>query len=221
MKNIIGLAIFLALYAGSLVYKNAKIEEKKGQYIPTTYDLQKKNGIPVTVEEVQRNKFQEFITITGKANGTEMKSSVAPLVMRQIRIGTPVKLTMEGKKPLWGKVSSISGPALLTGLYDVNVEFNHALPKSTSLTVDIPVKEVNNVLLIPREALNIREPKPVVFVVKDNKLEKKYVEIAGANAEVYWVKSGLAQNEIVVTSDTRYFSGGELVKVVNQTRNNL
>lgn len=224
MRTIILLIVIIALYGGSLIIKNNQIEKSKRAYIPTTYDLQKKNGIPVTVEQVQKGKFQDFITISGKISQGELKSSVAPFVRQQIRLGARIKLDLNaGNKIVYGRVNSVSsGPSLLTGLYEVRVVFDQRLPNNLgAVTVDIPVKEVSNVLIIPRQSVSNREPRPAVFIIEGNKLIKKVVEIAGANADVYWVKSGLSLNQTVVTSDTRYFTGGEFVKVMNETRKDI
>lgn len=224
MRTMIVAIIILALYGGSLILKNNQIEKSKRAYIPTTYNLQKKNGIPVTVDQVQKGKFQDFITISGKISQGELKSFVAPFVRKQIRVGAGARLELnEGDKIIHGRVHAVSnGPSLLTGLYEVRVVFDQHLPKNLgAVTVDVPVREVARVLIIPRQSVSNRESKPAVFVIENNKLIKKTVEIAGANADVYWIKSGLSLNQIVVTSDTRYFSGGEFVKVMNETRKDL
>lgn len=216
--------VFLALYAGSLFWKNKQIEIKNSAYLPTTYELQKKNGIPVYVAEVKRDKFQDFITITGSFKGGQLKSAVAPMVRNRIRIGARVKLELDnGERKIWGRVNSVSSsPNLLTGLYEVSVSFEGKIPGNLgAVTLDIPVREVSGVLVVPRESVNIRGEKPALFVLENNKLLKKNVEIAGANADVFWIKSGVKENEIIVTSDTRYFSGGEFVKVMTQARNEI
>lgn len=224
MKALIFVVIMLVLYGGSLVLKNQEIEKNKGQYIPTTYDLQKKQGIPVYAEKVAKGKFQKFITISGAIKDGSLASSVSPAVKSKIKVGEAARLEVDnGDKVYIGQVTGISrGPSLLTGLYEVYVKFKQPLPKKIkAVTVDIPVNEVPNVLLVSREAVSNREAKPVAFVIKDNKLEKRTVEIAGSNADVYWVKSGLNHDDTVVTSDSRYFAGGEFVQVVNETRKEL
>lgn len=216
--------VLLALYAGSLLWKNKQIEIKNSAYLPTTYDLQKKNGIPVFVAEVKKDKFQDFITITGTFKNGQLKSAVAPMVRNQIRIGARAKLELDnGERKVMGRVSSVSSsPNLLTGLYEVTVNFEGRIPQNIgAVTVDIPVREVNDVLVVPRESVNIRGEKPVLFVLENNKLVKKFVEIAGANADVFWIRSGVKQNETIVVSDTRYFAGGEFVKVMTQARNEI
>lgn len=216
--------VFLALYAGSLFWKNKQIEIKNSAYLPTTYELQKKNGIPVFVAEVKKDKFQDFITITGSFKSGQLKSAVAPMVRNKIKIGARAKLELDnGERKIWGRVSSVSSsPNLLTGLYEVSVSFDGKIPGNLgAVTLDIPVREVSGVLVVPRESVNIRGEKPALFVLENNKLLKKNVEIAGANADVFWIKSGVKENEIIVTSDTRYFSGGEFVKVMSQARNEI
>jgi multidrug efflux pump subunit AcrA (membrane-fusion protein) len=216
--------VLVALYAGSLLWKNQVNEIKNSEYLPTTYELQKKNGIPDFVTEVKRDKFQHFITITGIFQNGLLKSAVAPMVRNQIKTGSRAKLELDnGERFVMGRVTSVSsGPNLLTGLYEVTVTFDGNIPKGLgAVTVDIPVKEVNNVLVVPRESVNIRGEKPALFVLENNKLTKKVVEIAGSNADVFWIKSGVKQNETIVVSDTRYFVGGEFVKVMTEAGNEL
>jgi len=176
------------------------------------------------VTEVKRGKFQHFITITGTFQNGLLKSAVASMVKNQIILGSRAKLELDnGDRFVMGRVASVSSaPNLLSGLYEVTVSFEGKIPKGLgAVTVDIPVKEVNNVLVVPRESVNIRGEKPALFVLENNKLTKKVVEIAGSNADVFWIKSGVKQNETIVVSDTRYFVGGEFVKVMTEVGNNL
>ena len=224
MKNAIIVIIILAVYGGSLVFKSHEIERRKSVYIPTTYDLHKKNGIPVTIEEVKRGTFQKFITVTGEISGLEFKSSVAPFIKHQVRNGSRARLELkEGEKVIWGNVSAISAsPGLLTGLHEMTIHFKQKVSAAQQfVTVDIPVKEIPGAVLVPREAVSNRGQKPFVYILEDKNITKKYIELAGSNPDVYWIKSGIVPNQKVITSDTRYFSGGEFVKVVNEARKEL
>lgn len=221
MKALIFTVVLLVVYGGSLILKNQEIERKKSMYIPTTYDLQKKHGKPVIAETVAKGKFQKFITLSGSLKGEELYCDVSPSVRNRIKVGENARYENdENNKVYTGRVESVSkSPSLLTGLYQVKVRFSHKLPKGLGpVTVDVPVNEVPNALIVSREAVSNREVRPVAFVIKDNKLEKRVVEIAGANADVFWIKSGLNAGETVLTSDSRYFSGGELVQIVNEEK---
>lgn len=213
MKNLLIIIVLVAAYAGALFVKNIQVEKKKNVYVPTIYDLQMKAGIPVEVASVEKGKFQEFLTLSGALERTgELKSSVAPSVRRRITVGSDAILELENGKRIRGKITSVTGPNLLTGLYEVTSLFSYRPKRAIhSATLDVPVKEISGVILVPRESVNNREKTPVVFTLSGNTIQKKTIAIAGANAEKYWVKSGLTEREKVVVSDTRYFKGGEKV----------
>lgn len=227
MKNIIGILILLGAYAGALIFKDHQIQKNKSAYVPTIYELQKKNGIPVMVDKVKKDVFREYITLSGTVSKDGiLTSAVAPFIKRTLRLGADAFLDLDnGEKRVQGKIISISSsPSLLTGLHDVVVKFNPRLISGSpgEVTVDVPVKELRNVIVVPREGISQRDEKTSAFVLEEgNKISKRIVEIAGSNANEYWIKSGLEADERVITSDTRYFVGGEMVKIMNETRKEL
>ena len=221
MKKIILAVVLIAFYFGALFLKNLQVEKAKSVYVPTLYDIQKKQGIPVQTTSVIKGSFREFVTLSGSLQGSgHFKSSVAPQVMRRVRSGDAAFLTLDGKR-IKGRVISVSGaPNLLTGLYEVSADFN-VHPKSTSpVTIDVPVNEVRGVILIPREGVNSRDKFPKVYVLQGDQIFPRKVEIAGANGEQFWIRSGLKAGESIVVSDTRTFSGGEKVNAIS-VRNEL
>jgi hypothetical protein len=224
MKYIIVLVLILSTYGGALFLKDAINKKNKNVYIPTIYELKKKNGIPVFTDEVERGKFQEFLTLSGKLqqDGT-LICFAAPFISRQINVGFTAFLDLENDESrLRGIVSSVSHrPNLLNGLHEVKIQFKQRFRKERSVTVDVPFKTRAHAILVPREAISLRGPSPAAFVVKGDELVKTNVEIAAANSKEYWIKSGLLVGEMVVTSDTRYFDGGEKVKVVTEKRVDL
>jgi hypothetical protein len=62
---------------------------------------------------------------------------------------------------------------------------------------------------------------PFVYVIRDNKLLKQDVKIAGSNSMYYQLASGVKEGDIIVSSDSRNLSDGLKVKIVNELRNNL
>lgn len=221
MKYIIVLVLILVAYGGALFLKDAANEKNKNVYIPTTYELKKKNGIPVFTDKVVIGKFQEFLTLSGKLQTDgSLIAYAAPFISRQIKVG--LNAFLDNDKRFKGIVTFVSqGPNLLNGLYEVRIKFAERFKKELSVTVDVPFKTRDHALLVPREAISLRGKTPAAFVVKDEKLVKTHVEIAAANSKEYWIKSGLQTGQVIVTSDTRYFDGGEKVKVVNEKREEL
>ncbi len=224
MKYIIALVLILITYGGGLVLKDAANEKNKNVYIPTIYELKKKGGIPVFTDKVVKGKFQEFLTLSGKLQKDgSLISYAAPFISRQIKVGFEAFLDLEhdGKR-FKGVVIFVSqGPNLLNGLYEVRIKFSERFNNERSVTIDVPFQTRDHAVLVPREAISLRGHSPAAFVVKDNELVKTTVEIAAANSKEYWIKSGLKAGQVVVTSDTRYFNGGEKVKIVNEKREEL
>ena len=223
MKYIIVLVLILVAYGGALVLKDSANEKSKNVYIPTTYELKKKNGTPVFTDKVVIGKFQEFLTLSGKLQTDgSLIAYAAPFISRQIKVGLNAFLDIDSDKRLKGIVTFVSqGPNLLNGLYEVRIQFAGRFKNEQSVTVDVPFKTRDHALLVPREAVSLRGKTPAAFVVKDDKLIKTQVEIEAANSKEYWIKSGLQTGQDIVTSDTRYFDGGEKVKVVNEKREEL
>lgn len=221
MKKLLIAIVLLGIYFGSLFFKNIQVEKAKLVYVPTIYDIQKKQGLPVQVTPVIKGSFREFVTLSGTLGQSGyFKSSVAPQVMRRVRSGDAAYLNLEGKR-IKGRIVTVSGgPNVLTGLYEVAADFN-ARPKApTAVTIDVPVTEVKDAVIIPREGINSRGKSPVAFVFEGDSISPRTVEIAGANGEQYWIKSGLRPGEKIVVSDTRKFSGGEKVNAIS-VRNEL
>ena len=215
MKTILLILLGVGLYFSALFIKNVQVEKSKGKYVPTIYDIQKKEGIPVYVTTVEKGSFREFVTLSGKLDQSgRFSSSVAPQVMRKVRGGDLAYLSINGK-PIKGRIASVSGaPNVLTGLFEVSADFNIRPKAVSSITIDVPVTEIKGAILVPREGLNLRGPRPVAFVLDGKEIHPRPVEIAGANGEQYLIKSGLKPGEQIVVSDTRNFSGGEKVKSI-------
>ncbi|MGE3611785.1 MAG: efflux RND transporter periplasmic adaptor subunit [Bacteriovoracaceae bacterium] len=216
MKKLFIALILIVAYFGTLFMKNIQVEKAKNVYVPTIYDIQKKQGVPVHTTTVQKGSFREFVTLSGTLDQSGyFKSAVAPQVMRRVRSGDGAYLSFDGKR-IKGRVVSVSGsPNLLTGLYEIAADFNVRLKVASAVTIDVPVTEVKGAILIPREGINSRGKKPLAFVLERDRISPRTVEIAGANGEQFWIKSGLRAGEIIVVSDTRNFTGGEKVNAIS------
>lgn len=222
MKGIITIVILLAIYAGSLLWKGTVVDAKKAQHFPSVYELHKTNGVPVYTEKVIKGKFEQLLTVTGRFEGGVFKASVTPQDRSKVSIGQAAIIEVGDEKTRFsGKVSKVSsGANLLTGLIDIEINFpNH--PKLTGYhTADLAYNARNNVLIVSRDSVNLREGKPFIFVVKGDNLEKRAIKIAGSNSLVYQV-TGVSEGEEIVSSDSRNLTDGLKIKVVNELRNNL
>ncbi|MBS1840935.1 MAG: efflux RND transporter periplasmic adaptor subunit [Acidobacteria bacterium] len=106
-------------------------------------------------------------------------------------------------------------------LCSVNNEKLELLP-NVNVDVRISARERNNVLTVPRSAVESEAGKRFVFVVKDgglnvgkNMLEKRPIVVGIADAANYEVIAGLSAGEMVALPGDFDLRDGMLVKVVN------
>jgi len=106
-------------------------------------------------------------------------------------------------------------------LCSVNNEKLELLP-NTNVDVRISARERNNVLTVPRSAVESDGGKRYVFVVKDgginvgkNSLEKRQIIVGIADAANYEVIAGLSSGEMVALPGDFDLRDGMLVKVIN------
>jgi len=106
-------------------------------------------------------------------------------------------------------------------LCSVNNEKLELLP-NVNVDVRISARERNNVLTVPRSAVESEAGKRFVFVVKDgglnvgkNTLEKRLIVVGIADAANYEVIAGLSAGEMVALPGDFDLRDGMLVKVIN------
>lgn len=95
---------------------------------------------------------------------------------------------------------------------------NNQLPKSSLLPgmnciANLSVK-FKDVLVIPKEAIIIRNGKAVVFTVKDGKANWNYVKVGRDNGKDVEIKSGLKPYAEVIISNNLQLADGVTVKVI-------
>jgi HlyD family secretion protein len=106
-------------------------------------------------------------------------------------------------------------------LCSVNNEKLELLP-NVNVDVRISARERNNVLTVPRSAVESESGKRFVFVVKDgginvgkNSLERRPIVVGIADAANYEVIAGLSEGEMVALPGDFDLRDGMLVKVIN------
>jgi len=106
-------------------------------------------------------------------------------------------------------------------LCSVNNEKLELLP-NVNVDVRISARERNNVLTVPRSAVESEAGKRFVFVVKDgglnvgkNTLEKRLIIVGIADAANYEVIGGLSAGEMVALPGDFDLHDGMLVQVIN------
>lgn len=223
MKGFIAIIVILAVYAGALLWKGADVDRKRAMTYPSIYELHKANGVPVFTEKVVRGKFQQFLTLTGRFYEGVFKASVTPQDSAKVKVGQEAIAEVgDNKKKLIGVVSRVAPrPSLLSGLIEVEVRFPHHKDLKGYFTADITYNSKNNVVIVTRDSVNLREEKPFVYIVNGNVLKKQEVKLGNSNAHYYEILAGLLGGEEIVSSDSRNLRDEFKIKVVNELRDNL
>ncbi|MFA7614222.1 MAG: hypothetical protein WCY48_08280 [Candidatus Caldatribacteriota bacterium] len=223
MKGIIAIIVILAVYAGALLWKGAEVDRKRAMTYPSIYELHKENGVPVFTEKVVRGKFQQFLTLTGRFHEGVFKASVTPQDSAKVKVGQEAIAEVgENKKKLIGVVSRVASRAnLLSGLIEVEIRFPQHKDLKGYFTADVTYQSKNNVVIVTRDSVNLREEKPFVYIVNGDVLKKQEVKLGESNAHYYEILAGLQGGEEIVSSDSRNLRDELKIKVVNELRDNL
>jgi multidrug efflux pump subunit AcrA (membrane-fusion protein) len=102
---------------------------------------------------------------------------------------------------------------------------NLELLPNTNVNVSIHLRERQDVVTVPRGAVETEGTKRYVFVVKDGvgnpKLEKREIQVGIADATNYEVVSGLQANEVVGLPGDNELKDGMAVKIMNMDTSNV
>lgn len=215
MKKIIVVIVFLGVYFAALILKDIANKNQSTDAPPTISNIRAEKGTPVEVEKAKKDTFRSYLRISGFVNKSGvMTTEVTRDVINSIQTGEKATIEFQGKNYI-GKISSKSNTTnLLTGLYTISVTFE-GVPVDiigNIVVAHVPLKTLNNVLMIPRRSVSLREKEPFVYVVNDeNKLVKRVVKISQSSSESYVISMGVSEGDIIIVSDQRYLKAGEKV----------
>jgi RND family efflux transporter MFP subunit len=100
-----------------------------------------------------------------------------------------------------GKISQINPMVDETGMIKVRAEFSNKMRIIDGMNVKVIIrKPVPNRLVVPREALVIRQGKDVIFVRQDSLAIWKYVTPEYENSHDVSIKEGLEKGDLVIVS---------------------
>lgn len=170
------------------------------------------NGVVAKVdiapgETVSSQASQPVITVVDE-NNFVFEVYAEDIEALKIKKDMPVRISLEALPDtvFEGKVLFVSPLATLDtndlATYKVLVEFADAeltLLDAMAGTAEIISKETKNVLKIPNTAVKLVDQKPVVYFLKDNKLEEKSVKLGFTNGDEVEVISGLEAGDKIVS----------------------
>ena len=217
MKKLFVIVIFCVVYALSLLMKDFYLKQKGSEDIPIIYEIHEKNGLPVDTQKAEIRAISQFQVVTGMAS--DLDTLVFYLSSKdafKVKIGAKIILQTSNSSLNGVVVKKTDRPNLLSGLYEFQASFVNSNLEKKNYVASVEVGNLKSVLTVPREAVSSRGNVHHAFVVENEKLVRRNVEVKEGNS-LYWiVVSGLKHGENVVVSDLRDLTPGTLVKVVRK-----
>ncbi len=102
----------------------------------------------------------------------------------------------------------------------VNIDCNNCIIGST-IDVNLVVRDKNSVIVVPFEAVFLREGKTFVYIVKDDKASLTPVELGIREKELVEITSGLQKNDVVIVrGQARLYPGVPVIIDKENSKNN-
>ena len=216
MRIVVIVVIFI-LYFSSLLYKNHVKEKNQAVIPPTIFQIRSEQGTPVRTEIIKKGSLDSYYKVSGFiAKSGILKAEVTNEVVTNVEKGYSASFYLDNKEYRGHIINVGKKTNLLSGLYSIEIKFNgFPLEMVDKITVaHIPYKSLRNVTLIPRVAVSFREKEPIVYVVENEKVIKRKISIIDSNSDYFAIRLGVSRGDHVVTSDQRYLTQNEKIKII-------
>lgn len=144
---------------------------------------------------------ERFCTLLGNSS-MEVVFSVMENEADMVQLHAPVAVSLysQDEKERAGRISDINPIVSEKGLIEVKATLTDA-PSNWYDGMKMRIKIRKNIpdkLIVPKEAMVIRDNRQVVFTVKDGRAYWNYVSIGAENSNHYTIDSGLAEGDSVI-----------------------
>jgi len=157
-------------------------------------------------------------------NPIEVKGRISEIYLTNLKIGMPVRVTIDGVNNLFGssrgyetnltEIASVADPRQRTVEVTVQIEnANHILKPGLFARMDVIMRRAFEALVIPEACVIKGHNPPRVFIIKGNRAEIREIETGIRESEMIEVLSGLRMDSQVVTAGKDQLVGGQRVKI--------
>jgi len=161
------------------------------------------NGVVANLEAKQWNPDQNYKSLCTIINDQVMEVEF-PVIESEysfINKGMPVGIIpfINDSSLISGRITEINPQVDENGMVKVKAEFQNNGRLIDGMNVKVVIrKPVTNRLVVPKEALVIRQGKDVIFVRQDSLAIWKYVTVEFENSTSLSIKEGLAAGDLVI-----------------------
>ncbi|HEY0546938.1 MAG TPA: efflux RND transporter periplasmic adaptor subunit [Pyrinomonadaceae bacterium] len=165
----------------------------------------------------------EYVTTSSKVativrtNPLRMKIDIPEQAISEVRVGQSVSLTVSAypDRTFNGRVARVS-PSVSATSRTLTVEAevengDNTLKPGQFATVRILLPQTEPAVLIPARAVRTEAGTSRVFVIKDGRAQQRLVRLGQSEGDLIEVKTGVAADELVATSNVEQLSDGMAV----------
>jgi multidrug efflux pump subunit AcrA (membrane-fusion protein) len=153
-----------------------------------------------------------------KINPLRVRIDIPEQAIPSVNVGQSVSVTTSAwpDRNFSGRIARISPnvtPTSRTLTVEAEIENSSGVLKPGQFaTVRILQSRAAPATLIPNRAVRTESGVSRVFVIKDGKAQERQVQLGQTDGDLVEIKSGVAENEIVATSNVEQLSDGMVVK---------
>jgi len=175
------------------------------------------SGVVANLEALQWNPSQNYKSLCTVIQDQTMEVEF-PVIESEfgfINKGMPVGIIpfINDSTLITGRISQINPQVDETGMVKVRAEFRNNGRLIDGMNVKVVIKKpVTNRLVVPKEALVIRQGKDVIFIRQDSLAIWKYVTVEFENSTSVSIKEGLEPGDLVIVSGNVNLAHETIVK---------
>jgi RND family efflux transporter MFP subunit len=161
------------------------------------------------------------VAILAKDDVVDIVANVSEKYIAHIKIGMPVKATINGREISGSVIAIIPRGDVATRTFPVKFRTPNtlALIEGMSARVTLPIGKPRETLVVSRDAVITAFGQTVVYAVADGKARQVRVNVVGYQGQLAGVEgSGLAEGMQVVVKGNERLRNGQSVSTLNENR---
>lgn len=215
MRKLIYVLILL-LFMLVTWYKAKIITDKKNHDVISIESEWLKHGKPVSVVNVQKERFVSYLTLSGRVKyNNEILVEANAYLKNKLKVGQSFFVKIEGEK-VFGHVEYIDNyEDVLTGLYVVKLVANENLmTKNNELVeVKVAVNVKDYVFQIPLSGVVVDGNDTYCWVVDGDIAKKRHIVTGDKSEDMIIIKEGLKTGDCVCVEGVQALQENDKVRI--------
>ena len=215
-KLIFSCLLLLIIFGGLVFLKQVQLGWKSRQERASIVEYQSKNGLPVSVREVEYRSMPIYLKATAIASkDNSFTCYFSKNKYRQLSVGQKV---LFDDMVVEGRIIELSDNIdLESGMYSLSIDLKGSFVIDQQYyNIKILSDELDDIIYLPDEAIFLDGEESFVWTVSQGHAERQVIDIGIRNASGVEIKAGLQSGDLVVMEGFSTLSDGVLVDIVKK-----